>query len=190
MTLTGLKLASIVLWVAWLAIWAVTALWSKPTAWREPMASRLIHGLPLALAAYLLAVRRRLPEWLLLQLWPPHLGLGLLGLALVAAGLGFAVWARFHLGANWSGTVMLKDDHQLIRTGPYRQVRHPIYSGLLLALLGTALQFGEVRGFVAFVLALAALLYKSRIEETRMRASFPDYDAYARQTAALVPYLY
>jgi hypothetical protein len=74
------------------------------------------------------------------------------GAALTALGLSFTSWARVHLGRNWSGTVTLKDDHALIRTGPYRRVRHPIYSGALLALAGTVLAVGQWRGVIALAL--------------------------------------
>jgi protein-S-isoprenylcysteine O-methyltransferase Ste14 len=94
-----------------------------------------------------------------------------------------------HLGRNWSGTVTLKDDHALIRTGPYRQVRHPIYSGALLALAGTVLAVGEC-GVIAFALVFLAVLRRVRVEEKHLRASFPDYDHYRRETAALIPFIY
>ena len=80
-----------------------------------------------------------------------------LGLIMVAAGIAFAVWARHYLGRNWSGTVTVKQDHELIRSGPYRLVRHPIYTGLLLAILGTAVAFGEWRGLLAFALLTGSL---------------------------------
>jgi protein-S-isoprenylcysteine O-methyltransferase Ste14 len=177
------------LWGAWLLAWLVAALGQKPTLWREPLGSEMRHRLPLLAAALLLAVHHRLPA-LLTQRFLPRSGAGdTLGILLVLGGLGFAVWARWYLGANWSSAVTVKESHTLIRTGPYRHVRHPIYSGLLLALCGTAIVIGEVRAVLAVALAFLALLYKSRIEEARMRASFPEYDAYRRETAALIPFL-
>jgi protein-S-isoprenylcysteine O-methyltransferase Ste14 len=112
------------------------------------------------------------------------------GIALVATGLGFAVWARSYLGTNWSSVVTLKEGHALVRTGPYKYVRHPIYSGLLLAVCGSAAVTGEWRGILALGLAILALLYKSRVEEARLRETFSEYDAYCRHTAALVPFLF
>ncbi len=109
---------------------------------------------------------------------------------MVAAGLGLAVWARAHLGRNWSGIVTVKKDHALIRTGPYRIVRHPIYTGLLLALIGTAAAIGEWRGVVAVICALIGFLRKIQVEEKRMRENFPEYSRYRQQTAALIPLLY
>lgn len=109
---------------------------------------------------------------------------------MVAAGLGLAVWARAHLGRNWSGIVTVKKDHALIRTGPYRIVRHPIYTGLLLALIGTAAAIDEWRVVVAVICALIGFLRKIQVEEKRMRENFPEYSRYRQQTAALIPLLY
>jgi protein-S-isoprenylcysteine O-methyltransferase Ste14 len=178
------------LWSAWLLLWLVAARHVKPTRWREPATSRLRHRLPLALAAWLLAVRAGQPPFLTQRFLPAGFAGGALGAAMVAAGLGFAVWARWHLGSNWSGNVTLKQDHALIRTGPYRYVRHPIYSGMLLALLGTAVAIGEWRGLVAVALAFVGLAYKSTVEEGRLREIFPEYDDYRRQTAALIPMIF
>jgi protein-S-isoprenylcysteine O-methyltransferase Ste14 len=109
---------------------------------------------------------------------------------MVAVGLGFAAWARAHLGQNWSGIVTVKEDHALVRTGPYRAVRHPIYTGLLLALTGTAMAIGEWRGVLAVICALIGLLRKIQVEEKRMSENFPEYSRYRQQTAALIPLLY
>ena len=114
----------------------------------------------------------------------------LLGPILVAAGLGFAVWSPRHLRRNWSVNVVVKEDHELIRTGPYRHVRHPIYTGILLAFLGTALSIGEWRGLLAVPLVAISFVLKSRMEERRMRETFPEYVEYQRETAALVPFVY
>jgi protein-S-isoprenylcysteine O-methyltransferase Ste14 len=86
--------------------------------------------------------------------------------------------------------VTLKNDHSLVRTGPYKYVRHPIYSGILLALFGTAAIIGEWPSVIAFGLAVATLVYKSRIEERLMREKFPEYEEYRRETAALVPFVF
>ncbi len=110
--------------------------------------------------------------------------------AVTAAGLLFSVWARAHLGRNWSGSVTIKADHELITTGPYRLARHPIYTGLLLAFAGTALIVAEWRAVLAFVIAFLALWRKLKLEERWMREQFgAAYDDYARRVAALVPFL-
>ena len=94
------------------------------------------------------------------------------------------------MGRNWSGIVTVKEDHALVRTGPYRVVRHPIYTGLLLALIGTAAAIGEWRGVLSVIFVLIGFLWKIRVEEERMNANFPEYAQYRRQTAALIPLLY
>lgn len=100
------------------------------------------------------------------------------------------MWARWHLGRNWSGIVSLKEGHALVQTGPYRSVRHPIYSGLLLALVGTAMAIGQWRGVLAVACALIALLWKIHVEEEHMRQTFSEYEAYRERTAALIPLLF
>jgi protein-S-isoprenylcysteine O-methyltransferase Ste14 len=131
-----------------------------------------------------------LPGVLAVRFASPGLALALLGIAILAGGLGFAGWARRHLGRNWSGWVTVKDDHTLICTGPYRLVRHPIYSGLLLAFAGNALAIGEWRGVLAVAFGFLAFVLKLRIEEARMRETFPEYDRYTQQVAALIPGLF
>jgi protein-S-isoprenylcysteine O-methyltransferase Ste14 len=110
------------------------------------------------------------------------------GAAVTALGLLFSVWGRIHLGRNWSQAVTVKEDHELIVTGPYSLVRHPIYTGLLTGFLGTAIAIAEVRGVLAFGLVLIVLLGKLRLEERWMRKEFGEsYEQYSRRVAALVP---
>jgi protein-S-isoprenylcysteine O-methyltransferase Ste14 len=109
---------------------------------------------------------------------------------MLAAGLAFAVWARRHLGRNWSAHVVVKEDHALIRSGPYRHLRHPIYTGILLAFLGMVLVIGELRGLLAMGCVLLSFAIKSRQEEKRMSETFPEYEQYRRETAALIPFVY
>ena len=109
---------------------------------------------------------------------------------MLAAGLGFAVWARRCLGRNWSGIVTVKQGHELIRSGPYALVRHPIYTGLLLAILGTASAIGEWRGLIAFVLITAGFVLKLRIEEDFISETFGEqYARYRAEVPALIPFI-
>lgn len=178
------------LWIAWLIYWWVSARNVKETRWQEPLGSQLLHRVPLLFGALLFAAPRLLPLALRRRLLPLGPLAPTVGVLLIAAGLGFSVWARRHLGRNWSSQVVVKADHALVRSGPYSRLRHPIYTGLLLAFLGTAVIIGEVRGFLAFVLLLISFAIKSRAEEARMRETFPEYEGYRRETAALIPYVF
>jgi len=178
------------LWVTWLVYWWLSARNVKPTRSRESLWAEVRHRGPLMLAALLLAAPRWVPRILTRRFLPVGWVFPLLGTVMLAAGLGFTVWARRHLGRNWSASVVVKEDHALVRTGPYRYVRHPIYSGILLAFLGMVVTIGEWRGLVAVVLAAVSFIVKSRAEERRMRETFPEYEEYARGTAAIVPYMY
>ena len=113
-----------------------------------------------------------------------------IGLAFTAAGLCFAVWARMHLGKYWSGRITLKVNHQVIQTGPYAWVRHPIYSGLILALFGTALTLGTISAFAGFAFMVFSFVRKLKIEETWLCSQFgAEYEAYQQRVNALIPRL-
>jgi protein-S-isoprenylcysteine O-methyltransferase Ste14 len=176
-----------VFWLAWLAIWIAASWGVKRTRTPEPLRDALVNRAPVVLGAAMLAAPGWLPDALTgRSLWGPD-GPAF-GTLLVFAGLVFAVWARWHLGRNWSGTVAVKEGHTLITSGPYRWVRHPIYSGMVLALFGTALAIGQPRGFIGAGLILLGFVIKLLGEEARMRDTFPlEYDAYCRRTARLIP---
>jgi protein-S-isoprenylcysteine O-methyltransferase Ste14 len=175
-----------VLWIGWVGVWAAAARRVKPTEWRESAASAFANRAPVLLGAAMLATSEWLPAALTRRLvtGPEP---AVFGTLLVAAGLAFSVWARWHLGRNWSAAVTVKEGHTLIRSGPYRFVRHPIYSGMVVALLGTALAIGEARAFIGAALILVGFVLKLRVEETRMRDTFPEYADYCRHTARLIP---
>jgi len=178
------------LWLSWALYWAVRSQDVKRTARREPVVSRLLHLVPLVLALLLVAAPS-IPGWVLCERFLPQAAWPFwIGAALTACGLLFAVWARRHIGTNWSGTVTLKEDHELVTTGPYAIVRHPIYTGLLLALAGSAMARGELRGLLAVVIATLALWRKLGLEERWMREQFgARYDAYRQRVAALIPFV-
>jgi len=177
------------LWVAWAAYWFATANAVKPIARSESWQSRLAYSAPLWVAVVLL-VDRRLPWPLDVPLLPASGGTAVLGVALTAIGLGFAVWARVILGGNWSAEVTVKQDHELIQHGPYGLARHPIYTGLGLAFVAAFFAIGEWRALLAAVIAIASFVYKLGIEERVMRETFGgEYDAYAARVKALVPFI-
>ena len=178
------------LWLLWLSYWLAAAVGAKRTERRESPMSRLLHLLPLTLAAWLLWARqlpwnglqRSLIPWSPLLFW--------MGAAVTFAGLLFTVWARMYLVRNWSATVTLKQDHELVQGGPYALVRHPIYTGLLLGFFGSALARDEWRGVLAVLIAALALWRKFRLEERWMIERFgAAYRDYARRVPALMPSL-
>lgn len=176
------------LWFLFVGYWSAAAKNAAPAESSETPASRAVHT--------------RLLNASLLLLFLPIPGLrgrfvpG--GPLIVAAGLlvqtlGFAlaVWARRHLGRNWSGAATVAVDHQLVRTGPYRVVRHPIYSAMFAMFIGTAVVSGQHHALLAVVLLAGAYLRKIRLEERTLRAAFgPGYDDYRRATWALIPGLF
>ncbi|HUA19027.1 MAG TPA: isoprenylcysteine carboxylmethyltransferase family protein [Bryobacteraceae bacterium] len=177
-------------WVTFFVIWWIAAVRTKRTARTQSVGSRLLQGGLAAAGAVLLFAPRIGIRWLGLELLPDTAALAYTGAALTFAGIAFAVWARFAIGRNWSGTVTIKQDHELIRRGPYALVRHPIYSGLLLAVVGTALAVNELRGLAALVLVTLAFCLKLRTEESFMLQQFGDqYRGYRREVKALIPFV-
>lgn len=175
------------LWILFIAYWAVAAAGAAPTKSAESTGSRQLHQL-LMYGAFALAFWRTPGlggRWL-----PRAAYIVVIGLAIqVGAGL-LAVWARRHLGRNWSGAITAKVDHQLIRTGPYRVLRHPIYTGMLGMFLGTAIVSGELHALLAMVIIAVAYWRKVRIEERHLRTIFGDaYDEYRKESWALIPWV-
>jgi protein-S-isoprenylcysteine O-methyltransferase Ste14 len=180
-----------IIWTVFWVLWIVPAVFGKRTVQRQRTGSRILQ-LVLLLSAYVLVVDSG-RDWGLLNLRvvPPGITATAVGYGLLLAGMLFAGWARLFLGGNWSSDVTLKEDHTLVQSGPYRIVRHPIYTGLLFALLGTAIALGELRCFLGVLLAAIAWKIKSMSEETLMVQQFGDqYARYREQVKGLVPYLW
>lgn len=176
------------LWMALGLVWLVTWLRTKRTQERADFGSRLLYGLPVFAAFFLLFNDNIHFGWLGSRIIPRSIWVEALAVLLTATGIAFAIWARFYIGENWSSAVSIKVGHQLIRTGPYSWVRHPIYSGLLLAMIGSALARREPRGLIAFVLLWLGFWIKSRMEEGFMHKAFgSEYQEYSRSTGALIP---
>ena len=189
--LIALHLLIPALWLAWLAYWRISAADVKPAQRSESRASRAAHLIPLLIAGVLLGMRT-IPDggWLFERFLPRTASGFWIGALLTAVGLGFSAWARVHIGRNWSATVTVKQQHELIRSGPYAIVRHPIYSGILLAFIGSALARGQWRGVLALAIVIVALWRKLRLEERWMSETFGDeYQRYRARTAALIPFL-
>jgi protein-S-isoprenylcysteine O-methyltransferase Ste14 len=176
-----------VLWILFIVYWSAAASNTAPIRSSESAASRQLHQYLMygALAIAFWRVPGFGQRWL-----PVTLYIGLVGLAIQISAALLAVWARRHLGRNWSGEIAAKVDHQLIRTGPYRLVRHPIYSGMLGMFIGTAVVSGELHGLLAVVIIAGAYLRKVRLEERHLGEVFgAAYDDYRRHSSALIPWL-
>jgi protein-S-isoprenylcysteine O-methyltransferase Ste14 len=168
-------------WLAWFVYWRVAARGAQRAEWRESKLSMLIYRFPLVLAAILLVVSKVWLGYLQVLLLPFGELYAWTGALITVLGLTLAVWARIHLGRNWSASVEFKQSHSLIRTGLYRITRHPIYIGLLSAVLGTSITRGDIRGLLAFLLVLVAFFIKSRRENALLRKRFGDeYERYRR----------
>jgi protein-S-isoprenylcysteine O-methyltransferase Ste14 len=178
------------LWLLWALYWLLAARSVKPVRRRETLASRLTFVVAMLLGALLLLAGHRWLGWLQAR-W---IGGGWvrywIAVTLVVAGLSFSIWARRTLGGNWSGTVTVKVDHELVQTGPYRRIRHPIYTGLLLAVFGSALAAGRLYGLAACALIALGLWRKLRVEERWMAAEFGErYERYRHSSWALIPFV-
>ncbi|HET8826435.1 MAG TPA: isoprenylcysteine carboxylmethyltransferase family protein [Terriglobales bacterium] len=175
-------------WYVFVAVWIVASFWVKTTKAAEPVMSRLAYGSLMALGFYLL-----FSQWLAAGVLGTRFirdtqWVAILGIVLTFAGAAVSVWARIILGENWSAKVTRKVDHELIRSGPYALVRHPIYSGLLLATIGTAIFIGQWRGLIAVPLVLLSESIKARREEQFMIEEFGQtYRDYREQTWFIVP---
>jgi protein-S-isoprenylcysteine O-methyltransferase Ste14 len=176
------------LWTLFGVYWLVSAFKLKKTKKRESWLQRLLYVLPLVAAFYLLSRQEAHYGWLGARFVPDTAAMQWIGILLTAAGVAAAIWARWHLGANWSGVVTLKEGHELIRTGPYRSIRHPIYTGILLAMLGTVVAIGEVRGLLALTIAWLSFYLKARREESFLAQEFgPRFTEHQQHTGMFLP---
>lgn len=175
-------------WYVFISYWAVTFLRVKQTKIEQNSWERMAHVAAMAVAFILLFTRSWRVGPLASRFVPETVWVQEAGICLTSLGVAFAIWARYSLGQYWSARVTLKVDHQLIRSGPYAYVRHPIYTGLLLATIGTAWVIGEWRAVVAVSLALVAFSHKARQEEALLSREFGDrYQEYKSQTGFLTP---
>lgn len=179
-----------VIWIGWIVSWMAAAFWSARTEKRIATAPVWVSRLALVAGAALLAHagRRLLHEHML---W--HVGYdgayALAGVTLL--GILFAWWARIHLGRLWSGTITRKQGHHVVDTGPYALVRHPIYTGLITAIVATAAAQATVTGLIGAALIVFGLWLKARVEEDFLTAELgaDAYGAYRRRVPMLVPFL-
>jgi protein-S-isoprenylcysteine O-methyltransferase Ste14 len=179
---------SAALWIVMMVYWNAAARKSAPVKSGESSSSRARHQLLLNVALLLAFIRF---PWTGARWLPASPLTPAIGLAIQAGSMVLDVWAMRCLGRNWSGAVTIKVDHQLIRTGPYRLVRHPIYTAMIGMYLGTAIVSGELHGLFAVVLCMIAYWRKTRMEERGLREVFGQaYDDYRRASWALIPFVF
>lgn len=176
-------------WMIFIIYWVASAFGTKAITEKQPVWSALAHRIPVGLAYWMLAFPRWSPP--LNRMVVPHAGwLRLAGAAVCVYGLSFTIWARRTLAGNWSSDVTFKQGHELVKTGPYRIVRHPIYTGLLIMSLGAALEIGQLHCWLSIPIAALGFWIKLSQEEKLLQRHFPEeYPQYRKQVKALVPLL-
>ena len=180
----AVEIIFIVGWGAFWAYWLAAAFSMRRTriVWSQQLRIRVV-----LVVAFIVLVRLHIFRDRGLNTGPWLVGLGLV---LFALGLACAVWARVHIGRNWGPPMTQKEQPQLVTSGPYRLIRHPIYSGILLAGIGTAMALSWL-GMIAVGLAGVYFVYSATVEEHYMAEQFPEtYPAYRRATKMLVPFVF
>jgi protein-S-isoprenylcysteine O-methyltransferase Ste14 len=181
------------IWLGLLAIWFIAAPFTHRTRAPESRRNRWQHGIPMLVGFLLIFQRHRhflicgplygtsWDDWIV---YP--------GIFTTFVGCLFAIWARMHLGRYWSGLVVLKEGHKLITTGPYRFVRHPLYTGWLTGMLGSAVTAGTGDAFLGLVVVTVAIIIKLRREEKLLATEFGDEYRQFQQSvpATLIPFVY
>jgi len=175
-------------WFIWGVWWLAMAFFSKSTKRSETPLQRIEHLAPAALGFALIFSEQWRWRYLSHAIFPDISWLMLSCVAAAVLGLLFSSWARLALGANWSGTITIKKNHQLIRRGPYRFIRHPIYTGMLAALLAAAITQQLVSGLLGFAIVVFALYRKARREESFLSQEFgEDFIEHCRHTGMFLP---
>ncbi len=178
----------VLLWLIWVVSWAAAAFWADPAAKRADLGSEMRYRMVMVFGAVLFLIPAH-NYYGRLRLWVPNLIVAWACVALIAVGFAFSCWARLHLGRLWSGTVTAKAEHHVVDTGPYGLVRHPIYTGLLLAIFATMVAKGIVWGIAGAILLTVGIVMKARLEERFLRDELGTaYDDYARRVPMLVPF--
>ena len=177
-------------WAVFFAYWIWAARRRNKARRREPAGERILHILWLGFGFYLLYADEPWLGRLNNAFVRDKFWVAALGALLTVAGIAFAIWARAHLGRYWSAEVTIRAEHKLIRTGPYKYVRHPIYTGLLLAILGSAVAIGKYRGLVAFAIFALGWSQKAQKEQSYLAQEFgPAFEEHKRKTGFFLPRL-
>ncbi|MGD0142757.1 MAG: isoprenylcysteine carboxylmethyltransferase family protein [Rhizomicrobium sp.] len=184
-----IAIAIVALWGAFGLSWLAAAAWSSTVAKRAGFAAELFYRIVLLIGGIVLFIPAHGYEGPL-RLWYVTRVEGWICVGLIALGFAFAWWARIYLGPLWSGQVTTKADHRVVDRGPYGIVRHPIYTGILLAIFATAAAKGTVLGLAGAAIITLGLWMKARLEERWLREQLgaEDYDSYRRRVPMLLPF--
>ncbi|MDE3200090.1 MAG: isoprenylcysteine carboxylmethyltransferase family protein [Acidobacteriota bacterium] len=188
--LRWLNLAFGLAWIVFLLVWVAVMGFTKPQSRTIPTFKRVFQSLVLIAGFWLIFDPRLRIAWLDTSLWHLTTSVAIAGIVVTWAGVLFAIWARFTLGSNWSARPMVKVNHELVVKGPYRLARHPIYTGLLFAGLGSAILADRTIVIPGMILVLVGLMMKIAQEERLMVETFPSaYPEYRGHVKALIPFL-
>jgi len=177
-------------WIIWVVWWVVAAFSVNRMKQREPVFDLVLRWGVMILAFELLFRSNARPGFLNGRFAPHTAAVADAGATITCLGLAFSIWARQHIGRYWSSSVSIRADHQLIRTGPYARIRHPIYTGILVAVAGTILADGHYAGLAALAIVIAGLSWKASREENLLRREFgPAFEEHKRLTGFFLPRL-
>jgi protein-S-isoprenylcysteine O-methyltransferase Ste14 len=190
----SVNLIILIPWFVFFIYWGMSVIYdvirgkTKRTERRQSIIVTIFQNLFLYIAFILIYISSIAPYPLNIRLLPNSSIILVVGFALASAGIGFAIWARYQLGGNWSGTIQLKEHHTLVTTGPYGIVRHPIYSGITLLVIGSAIFAGNISGLLAIVsVAIFSLMRISAENKLMLTAFGKKYNEYSKRVKAYIP---
>lgn len=184
------QLAVIIVWVLWVVSWLVAAIWSDPATKRPAFQAEWLYRILTLAGGFLLFAHFGQFDAGRFRLWDVSPSIGWVLVAVAVLGFAFTWWARLYLGRLWSSSITKKADHYVVDTGPYAIVRHPIYTGIIAAVVATAVLKGAPTGIVGAILMTFGFWIKAKLEEQFLREQLgPDaYDSYRRRTPMLIPF--
>lgn len=177
----------VILWLSLIFYWIVSARGNKKTKYKKTAVSGWnFRGILIIIFILLWNI-----PYFSFKFFYPNTAVKIIGVLFCALGIAFAIWARHTLGKNWSSNLEIKEGHELIISGPYKLVRHPIYTGVIFALLGTFIEEASLRILILLVLIALGMYMRSKIEEGLMLKQFPEeYSGYKNKTKALIPWIF
>jgi protein-S-isoprenylcysteine O-methyltransferase Ste14 len=190
MSISPADILLLLLWAGFFAYWWTSALRNRTPIKRVPSRLGFLTGMAVPAGVILFAAGVLAPDLYTARVLPELLPVVIAGLLVTVLGIGFAIWARVHLGTNWSSRPAIRENHTITRTGPYAIVRHPIYTGILTGIFGTTIATGALLAFVSLFVIFVLFLIKIRMEEQFLYEEFgEEYERYRGEVKALVPWV-